>query len=392
VVVGLAKGTVTVPPPELRESVRLPASWAFAGAGLLVLATAGVCALLWNRLGRDRKFAAVPLGLAPAPGQQAAEEFVSITGEPQPAVSFVPPRGVRPALAGLLVAERVRPLHVSATIVDLAVRGYLRIEELAAANSSGRDWRLSWRGQPPPGDQLAPFEQLLVDRLFDGQPAVQLSQLRGTFAPKVRQVSRQLADEGLRAGWFRRRPRVAGERSGWVAGCVLVVVLVPFLGFGTFASLFVLGWPVLILAAGVLVSAIIAAITIKAMPARTALGRAVWAQVMGFRRYLETAEAGQLRDDEAADRFTRYLPYALIFGLTGRWAAVLGELQRPVDTDWYIGPAQGNLLWMGAAMTDFSSTSSSSLSYTPSSSAGGSSGFSGGSVGGGSGGGGGGSW
>lgn len=393
VVVALAKGTVTVDPPVLRDRfLRLPTWLGYTIAGVLVLGTAGLCALAWNRLGRDRKYVAMPLGLTPAPGQPTLEQPVGLHGEPEPAVAFIPPRGMRPALAGLLVDERVRPLHVSATIVDLAVRGHVLIEELPGAGiGGGRDWQLHRR--PPPPDQLAPFEHELLGRLFATGNPVLLSTLRGSFAPHVKHVSTLLAGDGHNAGWFRRRPRVGDDNIGCIVAGIAAAVVVPFVAVSSFGVALVLGWPVFVVAAAVLVSAIIVALTIRALPARTALGRAMWAQVLGFRRYLATAEADQLRDDEVAARFTRYLPYALIFGLAGRWAQVLAQLNRPVEVDWYSGPAYGNALWLGPAMSDFSTTSSSTLGYSPSSSASGSSGFSGsGSVGGGSGGGGGGSW
>jgi hypothetical protein len=77
---------------------------------------------------------------------------------------------------------------------------------------------------------------------------------------------------------------------------------------------------------GLLVAALIAVIVWRAMPSRTATGRAVWAQTVGFRQYLATAEAEQLRHEEAASVFGRYLPLAMIFGLTRRWAAVFAAL------------------------------------------------------------------
>ena len=49
---------------------------------------------------------------------------------PEGAVEFQPPDGVRPGQIGTLLDEQANPLDVTATIVDLAVRGYLRIEEL----------------------------------------------------------------------------------------------------------------------------------------------------------------------------------------------------------------------------------------------------------------------
>ena len=393
VVVALTKGTVAVAPPELRNRFWRPSpAAAFAVAGMLVLSTAAGCALVWNRFGRDRKYAAMPLGLTPAPGQPAVEQPVRLVGEPQPAVSFVPPRGVRPALAGLLVNERALPEHLGATIVDLAARGHLLIEELPA-ELGAREWRLH-RRQPPPGDELEPFEHELLDRLFADGDRRLLSKNRRAFLPDLRSVLKLLTEQGRAAGWFRRRPRIGYGASAVIYGLLAVIViglLSPYLINGVPSNLLGKAGPTMLIAAAIVGSGVMIAITLRNLPARTALGRAVWAQVRGFRRYLETAEADSLRDDEAAARFTRYLPYALIFGITDRWTTILAQLERPPNIDWYTGPHDGNWPWLGPAMADFT-TSTHTLS-SPGRSASGSSGFSStSSVRGGSGGGGGGSW
>ena len=85
---------------------------------------------------------------------------------------------------------------------------------------------------------------------------------------------------------------------------------------------------------------------------RSATGRAWTDQIEGFRTYIATAEAEQLRFNEGEDIFTRYLPWAILFGLTERWTQVceravqLGILQQP-DTYWYGGGAWDAhwLLW-----------------------------------------------
>jgi hypothetical protein len=304
-------------------------------------------------------------------------------------VAFTPPKGVRPALAGLLLTERTAPVQVSATIVDLAVRGYLRIDELP-----GKDWRLTWLGNQRPDDQLAPYEQTLLDSLFQGEPAVQMSDLNRKFRSRFQQVSGQLADEGYRAGWFRRRPSAgAGTMPRQLVGCLLVLVFLPisFGGVGSVLALAGAGWSAVVVAAGILVAIAIAFLVWRAMPARTALGRATWAQVVGFRRYLATAEADQLRHEEAASVFSRYLPLAMVFGLTRRWAAVFAQLAAAQGTVAAVGWYTGNPYYLGSSLDDFGRSSGSVLTSSPSSSSGGS-GFSGGSVGGGGGGGGGGSW
>jgi hypothetical protein len=394
VVVGLAKGAVAVPPPVLDSTGRAPWSEPPTGlsylvAGLVVVATAVGGWLLWSRAGRDRRFAGLPLGLTPAPGQGGAEEYVPVGGGPEPAVAFTPPKGIRPALAGLLLTERTAPMQISATIVDLAVRGYLRIEELP-----GRDWQLTWLGERSPDDQLARYERVLLDSLFQGAPAVRLSDLNQHFRTRYRQVSTELADDGFRAGWFRRRPSIGGVTAPrQLVGCLGVLVFLPisFGGVGSVLALAGAGWSAVVVAAGVLVALAVALFVWRAMPARTALGRAMWAQVVGFRRYLATAEADQLRHEEAASVFSRYLPLAMIFGLTRRWATVFAQLAAAQGTfaavTWYVGDPST----LGPSLDHFGRGSGSALSASTPSSSGGS-GLSGGSVGGGGGGGGGGSW
>jgi uncharacterized membrane protein len=127
----------------------------------------------------------------------------------------------------------------------------------------------------------------------------------------------------------------------------------------------------------------------------------VLAQAKGFRLYLETAEANQLRFEEGEDLFSRYLPYAVAFGLTERWAALFAQLAAQgralAEPTWYIGPYYGVPFWamagtLGNDLSSFTSAADSALT-APAPGASGGSGFSGGGFGGGGvGGGGGGTW
>jgi uncharacterized membrane protein YgcG len=133
---------------------------------------------------------------------------------------------------------------------------------------------------------------------------------------------------------------------------------------------------------------------------RTADGRAICDQVEGFRTYLATAEADQLKFEEGEDIFSKYLPWAIIFELAERWAKICADLVAmgripDVVPYWYTG----NFYNLAAFNPSFL-TSSLTSAATPAPSAGSSgSGFGGGSSfggggfsGGGGGGGGGGSW
>jgi uncharacterized membrane protein len=112
----------------------------------------------------------------------------------------------------------------------------------------------------------------------------------------------------------------------------------------------------------------------------------------GFRTVIETAETHMSRWAEKENVFTRYLPYAVVFGLTDKWAKAFADLGVEPDTSgFYVGPHAFMLADFGEAIDGFAITTGGTLGSTPSASGG--SGFGGGgSSGGGGGGGGGGSW
>ena len=63
--------------------------------------------------------------------------------ERQGCLRVAPPEGVRPGQVGTLIDEQANTLDVTATIVDLAVRGFLLIQELPKEGWFGKpDWTL----------------------------------------------------------------------------------------------------------------------------------------------------------------------------------------------------------------------------------------------------------
>ena len=131
--------------------------------------------------------------------------------------------------------------------------------------------------------------------------------------------------------------------------------------------------------------------TSRTMPRRTARGSELLRRVLGFRRYLTTAETDRQRFNERASIFAEYLPYAIVFGAVDRWARAFRDIDAQAATAaWYAGSGRFDAPTFSRNLEGFSSSVSSTIASTPGGS--GSSGFSGGSAGGGGGGGGGGSW
>src|SRR5690606_32139780 len=72
------------------------------------------------------------------------------------------------------------------------------------------------------------------------------------------------------------------------------------------------------------------------MPHRTPRGTAALMRVRGFRRFIETAETERARFAENANLFYEYLPYAIVFGATEKWAKAFEGLdQEPSNPGWY---------------------------------------------------------
>jgi uncharacterized membrane protein len=94
---------------------------------------------------------------------------------------------------------------------------------------------------------------------------------------------------------------------------------------------------------------------------------------------------------EQENLFSKYLPYAIVFGLTEKWARAFAALGQPPTTPWYVGTRPFTPVAFASSIDNFAITSAGTLSSRPAAS--GSSGFGGGGfAGGGGGGGGGGSW
>ncbi|MFD7652613.1 DUF2207 domain-containing protein [Actinosynnema sp. NPDC059797] len=300
VAVGLQEGAA---PANARvvESAGLAAAFALtpatgAGLGALVLLLLGGAVLLWYLRGRDARALASDVGPVDVLVTDAAGR-----------VAFASPDGVLPGQVGTVVDEHVDVVDVTATIVDLAVRNYVWIEEVG-----GLDWRFVRRNPADPS--LSGYERAVYEALLpDGVDAVLLSELRGRRIDLSR-VRDALYADVVAKNWFARRPDA--ERNLWwwagvglgVLGAVLTAVL-ALVGTGALFGL-------VVVAAGVAL-----AVGARSMPARTKRGSALLEHVRGLRGYLHTATPRDIPDADREMVFSRSLPYAVVLGETERWLA-----------------------------------------------------------------------
>ena len=389
VVVAIPKGAVPEPGPIDEERGAFDRAFSAprvrgAAPAAVAAVAAGLIGWSWWRTGRDRRFLGSPVDQVMGNLSGEEEPIAWGQGNAEAPVEFAPPERLHPAHMGMLLDERPRTLHVTATVIDLAVRGYLTIEEVEPRGLFGKpDWIL--RRGTEPGDDLPGYERSLLGGLFSGRDEIMVSELRNTFSTKLQRVKDELLTSVVARKWFTESPQRV--RLRWVMRGFLLTLggagLTVALAIWTRWAL--VGIPVVLAGIALMIAA-------RAMPARTAKGTALVRRIRGFRRVIATAETHMSRWAEQEHVFTRYLPFAIVFGLADRWAKAFADMGVAEETPtWYRGTHPFTYAAFADSIDSFTVTTGGTLASTPASS--GASGFGGGGFsGGGGGGGGGGSW
>lgn len=342
----------------------------------------GTVFIVWWKHGRDFYFSKQKL-LNPD-----AKESKKPIGAYEPIiVEYTPPENLRPAEIGVLVDERADTLDVSATIIDLASRGYLTITEIPKKWMFGNvDYNLK-RTKKDTKDLLS-YEKELLTRIFakgDTEHSVLLSNLKKKFYTDLAHVKKMLYTQVVKQNFFPQDPE---KIRGKYIGLGIVTAILGSIATYTSANAgIILGMD---LGIGLIVSAVVLFIFARFMPRRTAHGRELYRRVKGYELFISNVEKYKQQFFENKNLFNEVLPYAMIFGLTDKFAKAMHDMGiEPKQPTWYSGSRPYNTAVFASNISSFSNSMSSAIASAPSSS-----GFSGGggSSGGGFGGGGGGSW
>ena len=302
---------------------------------------------------------------------------------------YEPPEQMTPAELGTLVDGTPDMRDITAGIVDLAVRGYLHIEEIETDRLLGlfhsKDYRFTLKKDRAAWAGLKAHERDLLDAMFDGD-TVLLSDLKNKFYKNLPGLKNQLYDHLVEAGFYTARPdRV---RAAYIIGGIVLGALIATAG-GTLMS----SWgmqPVAAIVAGI-ASGLIVVIFGWFMPSRTVSGTRELEKVLGFQEFLGRVEGDRLdRMVKTPEMFEKFLPYAMALGVESTWAKTFEGIYRQ-PPQWYTGAYPGRMFSPAVFTNDLSRMSAAAATTMASAPRGsGGSGFSGGSSGGGFGGGGGG--
>ena len=303
---------IFVPKGILKEPGIVTRAFWFIGSNPIVFLpffAFGVMFTLWWYKGRD-----------PDPGRSVAP-------------MYEPPPGMSPAEAGTLIDDNIHARDITATIVDLAVRGYVKIEETVETNLlifHSKDYifhplkpAAEWKG-------LAAHEQIMLENIFVGGQPTRLSSLRNRFYTSIPFIKQDIKAALKNKGMYLVDPDAANAyNAGGAIAIAAPFVFASYLGFQIFNSIF-------LVSVCIGIAGFIWWLFARQMSAKTVQGARTRVAILGFQEFMNRVDADRLKR-MPPDTFEKYLPYAMALGVEHHWAqAFAGIIQNPPN--WYASP------------------------------------------------------
>lgn len=306
---------------------------------------------------------------------------------------YEPPRGLSPAMTEIVAKGRTSEKTLPATVVDLAVRGYLTIEEEnhKVLFFDNKNYVLTKTQKDISG--LRPYESEFYTALFARGEKFSLAEVKNSMTRQndmykaTASLNKHILEELQTEQQIYLNPPTQERtwrtlfHAGWVFILCGIFIFSDFVeGPGISKEVFV---------GSILISALAILYWIRIRPWLNTDGHRLKEDILGFKLFLEVTGKDRMQN-LTPDMFEKYLPYAMVFGVEKEWAAKFESLNLP-QPQWY----HSNAAFVGGSGSSFSPTgfasgfSASFASTFASSGSGGASGGGGGAGGGGGGGGGG---
>ena len=312
------------------------------------------------------------------------------------AAQYEPPDQLSPGEVGTLIDNSVDMRDITASIVDLAVRGFMVIEQQTKDHLLGlthsKEYLFHLKKGRPDWSILKAHEQQLLDGFFatgNAGDTVSLADLHNSFYKSIPGIKNQIFASLVGKGYYAKRPdsvRSSYLAFGFIAGFMLIaagnwlakhsgMASLPFVIAGIFTGIIICGFGWF-------------------MPARTQTGARALEGILGFEDFLAHVEADRFnRTIKTPEMFEKFLPFAMALGVDKNWSkAFQGIYTQPPQ--WYQGGGYGPVFYPHMFVSDLNSMSTlagTAMASAPRSSGGsgfgGGGGFSGGGFGGGGGGG-----
>jgi uncharacterized membrane protein YgcG len=302
---------------------------------------------------------------------------------------YQPEKDMDAMSSGLLYSNKYKPSYISALLIELAVKGYVKIKSIGK-----RNYEFEYTGKDY--SNLTEHQRTLLSKIFADSESVNIKKLDKFYetTQKVHVESEQYLRD-IKAISISKT-----NAKSVLTGLSIALIFLSVFSFPFLVIFAAIGWSI-----GLLISSILLLIfSLLLIDIRSNEGNRKYHYLKGLRMYIDTAEKKRIEFHSNPKMFNKVfetlLPYAMIFGLERKWAKEFEDIytQQP---DWYVGDfTTFNSVYLASSIGRFNSSfsvkanppSNYGSGYRKSGWSSGGSGFGGGSVGGGGGGSGGGSW
>jgi uncharacterized membrane protein len=226
------------------------------------------------------------------------------------------PLEMSPLEMGMLMTNGgLRNNFITAEIINLATNKILTIREIDNKFFffHSKDYEFSRSRNTSAEAALNSGQKAILNKLFEDGDVIELSSLRNSFYKIIADVKKKGVDILLKKNLIYQ----SGMNFALSFGIVGAIVFMG--GAGLIA---VSGW----LALAIILSGVIIFLFGLVMPKRTVAGAEANWKIKGFKLFMETVDKDRAAFYEKENIFEKFLPYAIVFGITGLWVKKMKEL------------------------------------------------------------------
>lgn len=295
-------------------------------------------------------------------------------------ISYFPPSGIDPAMAGFLIDDRADTPDLISLIPCWGSRGIIKMEQIPKKGLFGKEDTKLTRLKTLPAESPN-YEEEIFTGLFGASDSpeneVLISSLKNSFYTTMSSAKENLKYKAQKYYDPKARKIKNWATIGFLVGNIILFMIFLFT-WGLWAALAVIPVTIFIM--------VMTPYLVKKNPE----GNQALSDLKGFKQFIKVAEENKLRMllQDSPNYFETTMAYAIAFGLFDQWAKKFDALNLQPPS-WYTSST--GAFTMGNFSNSFSSAMTSAQNTMVSSPSSSSSGG-GGSSGGGFGGGGGGSW
>jgi len=237
---------------------------------------------------------------------------------------YEPEKDMDSLLGGTLISQKFVAKHITAVLIELATKGYLKIREYEKK-------KYEFVKKEKDSKELSPHLKTLFDSIFvygDVVPIKKITNFYHTATKVYMEANEYLKEKDILSN-------TALKRKSTYTIISILVMFGAFISLGFFITISAIGWML-----GILFSGILLLIFALTLDVRSKEGNKKYYYLLGMKMYINTAEKHRIQFHNDPKRynelFEKLLPYAMIFGLEKQWAKLFEDIYTQTP-DWYEG-------------------------------------------------------